>query len=65
MIPSEIKFDAAATPAQWTDNGDQVIEKGTNIRIKIKGIRAELDKMYAIGTMKEACSAPSLLVCLI
>lgn len=53
MIPSEIKFDANATPPQWTDNGDQVIEKGTNIRIKIKGLRSEVDKMYAIGTMKE------------
>jgi DNA-directed RNA polymerase subunit E'/Rpb7 len=53
MIPGEIKFDANATPPQWTDNGDQVIEKGTNIRIKIKGLRAELDKMFAIGTMKE------------
>jgi DNA-directed RNA polymerase subunit E'/Rpb7 len=53
MIPSEIRFDANATPPQWTDNGDQVIEKGTNIRIKIKGLRAELDRMYAIGTMKE------------
>lgn len=56
MIPGEIKFDANATPPQWTDNGDQVIEKGTNIRIKIKGLRAELDKMFAIGTMKEVYS---------
>lgn len=53
MIPKEIKFDANATPAQWTDNGEQVIEKGTNVRIKIKGLRSEVDKMYAIGTMKE------------
>jgi DNA-directed RNA polymerase II subunit RPB7 len=55
MIPSDIKFDANATPPQWTDNGDQIIEKGTNIRIKIKGLRSEVDKMYAIGTMKEVC----------
>jgi DNA-directed RNA polymerase subunit E'/Rpb7 len=53
MIPSDIKFDANATPPQWTDNGEQVIEKGTNIRIKIKGLRSEVDKMYAVGTMKE------------
>jgi DNA-directed RNA polymerase II subunit RPB7 len=53
MIPKEIKFDANATPPQWTDDGDQVIEKGTNVRIKIKGLRSEVDKMYAIGTMKE------------
>jgi DNA-directed RNA polymerase II subunit RPB7 len=53
MIPGEITFDANATPPQWTDNGEQVIEKGTNIRIKIKGLRSEVDKMYAVGTMKE------------
>ncbi|OWY43690.1 DNA-directed RNA polymerase II 19 kDa polypeptide [Alternaria alternata] len=53
MIPAEIKFDANATPPQWTDDGEQVIEKGTNIRIKIKGLRSEVDKMYAVGTMKE------------
>jgi DNA-directed RNA polymerase II subunit RPB7 len=55
MIPSDITYDANATPPQWTDNGEQVIEKGTNIRIKIKGIRSEVEKMYAVGTMKEVC----------
>lgn len=53
MIPSDIKFEGNAAPPQWTDGADQVIEKGTNIRIKIKGIRSEVDKMYAVGTMKE------------
>ena len=57
MIPSDITFDANATPPQWTDNGEQVIEKGTNIRIKIKGLRSEVDKMYAVGTMKEVTDA--------
>lgn len=55
MIPSDIKFEGNAAPPQWTDGADQVIEKGTNIRIKIKGIRSEVDKMYAVGTMKEVC----------
>ncbi|OCK80514.1 DNA-directed RNA polymerase II 19 kDa polypeptide [Lepidopterella palustris CBS 459.81] len=58
MIPSEIKFDANATPPQWTDNAEQVIEKGTQIRIKIKGLRSEVDKMYGIGTMKEDYLGP-------
>jgi hypothetical protein len=56
MIPSDIKFEGNAAPPQWTDGADQVIEKGTNIRIKIKGIRSEVDKMYAVGTMKEVCN---------
>jgi len=60
MIPTDIKFDANATPPQWTDNGDQIIEKGTNIRIKIKGLRSEVDKMFAIGTMKEVCRCAAL-----
>lgn len=59
MIPAEIKFDANATPPQWTDDGEQVIEKGTNIRIKIKGLRSEVDKMYAVGTMKEVRTVSS------
>lgn len=53
MIPSSIKYDGNATPPQWTDNADQVIEKGTHIRLKIKGIRTELGNMYAIATIKE------------
>jgi DNA-directed RNA polymerase II subunit RPB7 len=53
MIPSEIKFDGNATPPQFTDNADQVIEKGTQIRVKIKGIRGEVGQMYAIATIKE------------
>lgn len=53
MIPSEIKYDANATPPHWTDNADQIIEKGTNVRIKIKGVRSEVDRQFAIGTMKE------------
>jgi hypothetical protein len=57
MIPSDIKFEGNAAPPQWTDGADQVIEKGTNIRIKIKGIRSEVDKMFAVGTMKEVGTA--------
>ena len=62
MIPSEIKFDANATPPQWTDNAEQVIEKGTQIRIKIKGLRSEMDRMYGVATMKEVCNTSDILV---
>lgn len=55
MIPADIKFDGNAAPPQWTDNADQVIEKGSHIRVKIKGIRSELGNMYAIATIKEVC----------
>ena len=52
-IPSEIKFDGNATPPQFTDNADQVIESGTHIRIKLTGIRSEVQDMFAIATIKE------------
>lgn len=57
MIPSEIKYDGNATPPMFTDNGEQRIEKGTQIRIKIKGLRTEVNSMFAIATIKEVCSA--------
>ncbi|KAI9809058.1 MAG: hypothetical protein M1825_002347 [Sarcosagium campestre] len=53
LIPSEIRFDENATPPQYTDNGEQVIEKGTHIRIKLLGVRSDVGNMYAIGSVKE------------
>lgn len=52
-IPSEIKYDPNATPPQYTDNGEHVIEKGTHVRVKIVGIRGEVEKMFAVATIKE------------
>ncbi|KAL8871655.1 MAG: hypothetical protein Q9174_002561 [Haloplaca sp. 1 TL-2023] len=53
LIPSDIKWDENATPAQYTDNGDQVIEKGTHLRIKLIGTRSDVNNMFAIGSVKE------------
>jgi len=53
MIPPEIKWDPDATPPQYTDNGDQVIEKGTSLRIKLIGMRTDVGQMWAIGSIKE------------
>lgn len=53
LIPSEIKFDPTANPPQFTDNGEQVIEKGTHIRMKLIGTRSDVDKLFAIGSIKE------------
>jgi len=53
LIPGDIKFDPAANPPQFTDNGDQVIEKGTHIRIKLIGTRMDVNRLYAIGSVKE------------
>lgn len=59
MIPSDIKYDANATPPQFTDNVDQVIERGTQIRIKLKGIRNEVGQMFAVATIKEVRRCPN------
>ena len=53
LIPPEIKWDARATPPQYTDNGEQVIEKGTHLRLKLIGIRSDVGTMFAIGSIKE------------
>ncbi|MCJ1249184.1 DNA-directed RNA polymerase II subunit [Trapelia coarctata] len=52
-IPSDIKWDPDATPPQFTDNGDQVIERGTQLRIKVIGVRTDVTELYAIGSIKE------------
>ncbi|KAF2201762.1 DNA-directed RNA polymerase II 19 kDa polypeptide [Delitschia confertaspora ATCC 74209] len=52
-IPADMKYDANATPPQWTDNADQVIEKGTQVRFKIIGVRTEVAEMFAVGSIKE------------
>ncbi|KEZ44466.1 hypothetical protein SAPIO_CDS3475 [Scedosporium apiospermum] len=53
LIPNEIKWDPNATPPQFTNNEDMVIEKGTQVRVKIIGIRSEVGEMWAIGSIKE------------
>ncbi|KAI4117345.1 MAG: hypothetical protein LQ338_007566, partial [Usnochroma carphineum] len=53
LIPSDIKWDPNATPPQYTDNKDQVIEKGTHLRLKLIGTRSDVGSMFAIGSVKE------------
>jgi len=53
MVPSDIKYDPTSNPPQYTDNNDQTITKGTHIRIKLLGIRSDVGKMMAIGSIKE------------
>ena len=51
MIPSDIKWDPNATPPQFTNNEDAVIEPGTHVRVKIIGTRTEVGEMWAIGSI--------------
>jgi hypothetical protein len=50
-MPDEIKYDANATPPQFTNNADMVIEPGTHVRVKIIGLRTEVSDMWAIGSI--------------
>ena len=53
LIPTDIKWDPNATPPQFTNNDDIVIEVGTHVRVKILGTRAEVGELWAIGSIKE------------
>jgi hypothetical protein len=53
LIPSDIRWDPNATPPQFTNNDDTVIEPGTHVRVKIIGTRTEVGEMWAIGSIKE------------
>lgn len=57
-IPSEIPFDETANPPQYSDGGEQVINKGAHVRMKLVGIRSDVGKMYATASIKEV-SVPS------
>ena len=51
MMASEVHYDANATPPQFTNNADVVIEQGTHVRVVIRGIRTEVGEMWAIGSI--------------
>lgn len=53
LIPPDIKYDPNATPPQFTNNEDSVIEVGTHVRVKLIGTRAEVGAIYAIASIKE------------
>jgi DNA-directed RNA polymerase II subunit RPB7 len=53
LIPSDIRWEPNATPPQFTNNEDSVIEPGTHVRIKIINMRSDIGEMYAVGTIKE------------
>lgn len=54
-MPSDFKFDGNATPPNFTDSAGYKIEKGSRVRLKIMGVRAEIGSMYGVGTIKEVC----------
>ncbi|KAI5282931.1 DNA-directed RNA polymerase II subunit, partial [Ascosphaera aggregata] len=53
MIPPEIKWDGESNPPQYTDGQDQVIETGTNLRLKITGLRNDVRDIFGVGSIRE------------
>ncbi|KAK3623620.1 DNA-directed RNA polymerase II subunit [Elasticomyces elasticus] len=53
MIPTELKYTVEGSTPSFTDNIDQTIERGSQVRLRIKGIRGEMGQMYAIGSIRE------------
>lgn len=53
MIPASLKYSVEGSTPQFTDNVDQSVERGTQVRLRIKGIRGEMGSMYAIGSIRE------------
>ncbi|KAF7186960.1 DNA-directed RNA polymerase II subunit rpb7 [Pseudocercospora fuligena] len=52
MIPSNLKYTVEGSTPSFTDNNDQ-IERGTQIRLRLKGIRGEIGSMFAVGSIAE------------
>ena len=52
MIPSDMKFDPTSNPPAYVSE-DQVIDKGSRVRLKILGLRMDVSEIHAIGTIKE------------
>lgn len=52
LLPSEMKFDPTANPPNYAGE-DQLVQKGSKVRLKIVGTRTDATEIYAIATMKE------------
>lgn len=58
MIPSSLKFSMEGATPSFADNEGQTVEAGSQVRLRIKGIRSELNQMYAIGSIREDYLGP-------
>ncbi|TYJ58188.1 hypothetical protein B9479_001012 [Cryptococcus floricola] len=52
LTHADMKFDPSVSPPCYRSN-DEVIQKGTKVRIQIVGCRVEANDMFAIGTIKK------------
>eukprot|EP00741_Cyanophora_paradoxa_P003446 tig00000704_g3347.t1 len=54
LIPTDMTFDPHSTPPCYV-SGDQTvkIQKDTEVRLKIVGVRVDVSEIFAIGSIKE------------
>ncbi|CAN6662432.1 DNA-directed RNA polymerase II subunit Rpb7p [Trichomonascus vanleenenianus] len=52
LIPADMTFNPSANPPAYVSE-EQSIEKGSHVRLKIVGVRADVGRMFAIGSIKE------------
>ncbi|EXJ57243.1 hypothetical protein A1O7_07590 [Cladophialophora yegresii CBS 114405] len=50
-IPPDMRYNPDATPPQYSNDSGDVIEKGSAIRVKLIGLRSDVNHIYAIGKM--------------
>ena len=53
MIPPQLKYTVEGATPSFTDGVDQTVERGSQVRLRIKGIRGEMGQMFAIGSIRE------------
>jgi len=53
MLPPTMKHNAEGSTPSWSEADGMIIEKDSQVRLRIKGIRGELGQMYAIGSIRE------------
>lgn len=51
-VPNDMNYNPNSNPPCY-ESEEQVIEKGCRIRLKIVGIRTDVNEIFAIGSIKE------------
>lgn len=53
MIPTSMKYNAEGSTPSFTEADGPTVERNSQVRVRIKGIRGELGQMFAIGSIRE------------
>ena len=48
-----MKYSAEGSAPNFSDAEGMTVERGSQVRLRIKGIRGELGQMFAIGSIRE------------